>query len=360
MGMIQNNVFENSNSGNALSHAEMDQIFTDAKSLGSLKESVLSHAADYGIDNIDYLYPENQLVGDPSTVKRNDEWVDVVLNNATKKPFSRIKSLAFDITAAQARAKGYVKNNKKVDEVIVALKRVTNPQTIYKKQKLDRDDINDITDFDVVAYLRQEMKGLLQEELARAILIGDGRLADDADKINEQNIRPIVSDDDVYTIKSIVTYPVNPTNKDIADKIIDASLRARKDYKGSGSPMFFCSSEVLTDMLLAQDTIGRRLYDTEASLASALRVTKIQEVPVLEGATYTNKSDSKVYDILGIVVNLKDYVIGADKKGETAMFDDFDIDYNQNKYLIETRSSGALIKPYSAIAILKEKTTVSG
>ncbi len=361
MGNItHNNVFDNQNKGKTLSHAEQAEIFNDAVKCGSLKEAVLAHTADYGVENISYLFPPEQLVQDPSAIKRDDAWVSILLDNVNKRPFARIKSLAFDITAATARAKGYIKANQKAEEVIVALKRVTTPQTIYKKQKLDRDDILDITDFDIVNYLRAEMKSMLNEELARAVLIGDGRLADATDKIQEANVRPIASDVDTYNIKKTITIAANSTNKQITDSIIEGALRARKDYKGSGNPMLFCSPDYLTTMLLSQDSMGRKIYSTENELAAALRVSKIVEVPVLEGATWTDSTASKTYDIIAVIVNLKDYTIGADKKGEVAMFDDFDIDYNQNKYLIETRCSGALIKPYSAITILKEHTTSVG
>jgi len=363
MGNIKhNNVFDNQNGGKTLSHAEINEIFKDAQSCGSLKEAVLAHTATYGVDNISYLFPPEQLVQDPSTIKRDDAWVSVLLDGVNKRPFARIKSLAFDITAAAARAKGYIKANQKAEEVIVALKRVTTPQTIYKKQKLDRDDIIDITDFDIVNYLRAEMKGMLNEEIARAVLIGDGRLADATDKISESNVRPIASDVDTYNIKKILTIAANSTNKQITDTIIEGALRARKDYKGSGNPIMFTSPDYLTTMLLSQDSMGRKIYFTENELASALRVSKIVEVPVLEGATIsrTEGTTTKTYDILGVIVNLKDYTIGADKKGEVTMFDDFDIDYNQNRYLIETRCSGALIKPYSAITLLKEHTSAAG
>lgn len=359
MGTVNHSVFDNQNE-NVLSHAEIKEIFDDARKNGSLKDAIIAHTTTYGVDGIENLFPDYKLVEDPATIKRDDSWVGVLMSGITKKPFAKIKSMAFNITATEARAKGYVKGNRKVEEIITALKRETSPQTIYKKQKLDRDDIIDITDFDIVAYLKKELKDMLQEELARAILIGDGRLADADDKIKEANIRPISSDDSAYTIRTIATIAANASNKDITDQVIEKLLRARKDYKGSGNLTFFCSPDYLTTMLLAQDSIGRRVYSNEQDLASALRVSRIVETPVLEGATYTNATTSKVYDIIGIAFSLKDYSIGADKKGEVAMFDDFDINYNQMVYLIETRCSGSLTKPYSALVVLKEQTVTSG
>lgn len=359
MGNISQSVFDKTNE-NTLSHDDIKAIFDDARKCGSLKESILEHAATYGINGIENLFPDYKSVGDPATIKRDDTFVGIVMDGVKKVPFAKIRSTAFNITAAEARAKGYVRGDRKVEEVITALKRETPPQTVYKKQKLDRDDIADITDFDTVAYLKKEMQDMLKEELARAILIGDGRLPDADDKIKETNIRPIASDDSTYTIKANVTFAANAKNADIADEIIEKLLRARKNYKGSGNPVFFCSPDYLTTMLLAKDTIGRKLYANETDLASALRVSRIVEVPVMEGATYTDATTSKVYDIIGIAVNLKDYTIGANDLGKTAMFDDFDINYNQFIYLIETRCSGALTVPYSAIVLLKEQTNSAG
>ena len=359
MGTVRHDVFDE-NQTKALSHGEIKEIFKDAEKLGSLKESVLAHTAEYGVDGIENLFPDYKSVGQPEVIKRDDTFVDVVLNDVTKKPFAKIKSSAFNITATEARAKGYVKGNRKVEEVITALKRETNPQTVYKKQKLDRDDIADITDFDIVAFLKQELKDMLKEEVARAVLVGDGRLPDSPDKIRETNIRPIVSDDEAYSIRATVTIANNATNKDIADEIIEKVLRARKSYKGSGAPKFFCNPDYLTSMLLAKDTIGRRIYNNETELADQLRVSKIVETSVMENATYTDPTTSKVYDVIGVVVNLKDYTMGSNDLGKTAMFDDFDINYNQMTYLIETRTSGALTKPYSAIVVLKEQTNSAG
>jgi hypothetical protein len=321
-----------------LSHSQLETIVNDAQKLGSFKESFLQHAGTYGIDDIDVLFPDAKtLSNSPDVIGRRQEWVADVLGGAKHSPFSRIKSTAVDLTADEARAKGYVKGNLKKDEIIKLLKRVTTPTTIYKKQKLDRDDIVDITDLDVVAWLKAEMRVMLDEELARAILIGDGREVDDEDKIDEEKIRPIARDVDMYAHSITVASELS------ADAIIESVLRTRTYYKGTGTPTFYTTDAILTDLILLKDKVGRRLYETEASLAAALRVTKIVTVEVMESAP----------DILGIVVNMADYTIGADRGGQVSMFDDFDIDYNQQKYLIETRVSGALTKPKSAIVIKK-------
>lgn len=334
-----------------LSHSDFMEIVEDAKKCGSLKESFLAHAQEYGIENIDILFPDAKTVTNPPDfIKRDTEWVSSVLNGVRHSPFSRIKSTAADITADEARARGYVKGNLKKEEVIKLLKRVTTPTTIYKKQKLDRDDIIDITDLNVVTWLKAEMRMMLDEELARAILIGDGREADSEDKINEENIRPIWKDEDMYSHHVTVDADTEP------DALIEAIIRARKEYKGSGSPAFYTTTEVLIDMLLLKDKIGRRLYSTQAELTSALGVSKIVEVPVMEGQTRV--VDGETRELIGLVVNLKDYTAGADKGGEVSMFDDFDIDYNQYKYLIETRCSGTLTHPKSALVFEKAvKTT---
>lgn len=345
------NVFEGAASGTqTLSHEDQAAIFTDAKRLGSLKDAILEH----GITNIDYLFPEAKAVNaTPEMIMRDQEWVSKVWNATRKSPFSRIKSTAANLTEAEARARGYIKGKKKVEEQFALLKRTTTPQTIYKKQALDRDDIIDIVDFDVVAWLKAEMRLMLNEELARAILVGDGRSASSDDKINEQNIRPIYLDEEMYTIH----YTVDQSQTDTTEKanaIIDAAHRARINYKGSGSPTFYVDSNTLTTLLLARDKIGHRLYNTTAELASALRVKEIVEVPVMENLTRTVQGESnttKTMGLIGIIVNLTDYVVGADKGGAVSMFDDFDIDYNKEKYLIETRCSGALVRPYSAIVL---------
>lgn len=350
---MKHNVFENDNEENTLSHAEMNEILADGKRYGSLKESFLQH----GIDNIEMLFPDNKaLTTQPEFYKRDMSWVDVVMNGVHHTPFSRIKSTYADITADEARAKGYVKGNVKVDEVIAVLKRTTNPTTIYKKQKLDRDDVVDITDFDVISWLKGEMRMMLNEELARAFLVGDGRSASSDDKINETNIRPIWTDNDVYTIKQLVTVAQNATDDAKAKAIIRAAVKSRKDYKGSGNTVFFTTEDYVTDMLLMEDSTGRIIYDSLDKLATAMRVRKIVTVPVMEGLHRT--VGAATHDLVGIIVDLSDYNVGADKGGAVNMFDDFDIDYNAQKYLIETRCSGALTKPKSAIAI--EMTTSQG
>lgn len=341
---------------NTLSHDAMNAILTDAKRLGSLKESFLQHADEYGITNIEYLFPDARTVTPtPEFLKRQTEWVKDVFNAAHHSPFSRIKSVVADITADEARAKGYVKGNLKVDEVIALLKRTTSPTTVYKKQKLDRDDVVDITDLDVVSWLKLEMRMMLEEEIARAQLVGDGRSAASDDKIKVDCIRPIYTDDELYAPKYVIAEAATTA------QAIDQVVLARKDYAGSGNPTFFSTPDVVGDMLLLKDTTGRRIYNTITDLAAALRVSKVVEVPVLEGISRvvtaaTADADGKNADLLGIVVNMNDYTIGADKGGAVNMFDDFDIDYNQYKYLIETRCSGALVKPKSALVIEKYRT----
>ena len=345
---MKHNVFENDeNNEQVLTHDAMNAIINDAKRYGSLKESFLAHAEDYGIKEIGTLFPEPKTLNNPPEfIKREMGWVPVVMNGVHHTPFSRIKSMFADITEDDARAKGYIKGNLKKEEVFSLLKRTTTPTTIYKKQKLDRDDVVDITDFDVIAWLKSEMRMMLDEEIARAILVGDGRLSSSDDKINEQNIRPIWKDDDLYTIKSRVTVP---SGGNLAEEFIDQSVRAMKDYKGSGSPVAFMTDEMLTECLLLKDTNKHRLYKNADEVATAMRVSRIVTVPIMEGLKRTSGSDN--LELKAIIVNLNDYNVGADKGGAVNMFDDFDIDYNQQKYLIETRCSGALIKPYSAIAL---------
>ena len=345
---MKHNVFaQKAQEGNndVLSHSEVQAILADGKRYGSLKDSVLAH----GIDNIDYLFPDAKNVSaTPEFIKRQDTWVSKVLAAVHHTPFSRIKSTYADITAEDARAKGYIKGKLKKDEVFSLLKRTTSPTTIYKKQKLDRDDVVDITDFDVVSWLKAEMRMMLNEEIARALLIGDGRLSSSDDKINEQCIRPIWTDAELYTIKA--RYNVNGLSEDAAAKqFIRTAIKARKDYKGSGEPVLYTTEDMLTSMMLIEDANGRVIYDTQEKLKSALRVKDIITVPVMENNKRTEESVE--YTLDGLIVNLVDYNIGADKGGAVNMFDDFDIDYNQQKYLIETRCSGALIKPYSAIAV---------
>ena len=345
---MKHNVFDNEDTmENVLTHDAMDTIISDAKRYGSLKESFLAHAGDYGINNIEYLFPEaKSLNTPPDFIKREMGWVQKVMNGVHHTPFSRIKSMFADITEDEARAKGYIKGKLKKEEVFSLLKRTTTPTTIYKKQKLDRDDVIDITDFDVVAWLKSEMRMMLDEEIARAILVGDGRLSSSDDKINEQNIRPIWTDEDLYTIKSLITVPAGGNE---AEEFIDQSVRAMKDYKGSGSPVAFMTESMLTECLLLKDTNKHRLYKNADEVATAMRVSSIVTVPVMEGLKRTSNTDT--FDLKAIIVNLNDYNVGADKGGAINMFDDFDIDYNQQKYLIETRCSGALIKPYSAIVL---------
>ncbi len=354
---MKHNVFDQDNNKNekVLMHDAMQTIIADGKRYGSMKESFLAHAAEYGIENIDYLFPEAQTMNNPPAfIQRDMGWVTKVMNGVHKTPFSRIKSVFADITEDDARARGYMKGNLKKEEVFSLLKRTTTPTTIYKKQKLDRDDVIDITDFDVVTWLKAEMRMMLDEEIARAILIGDGRLASSDDKINETNVRPIYNDEELYTIQAEVKVAANATDDEKAKAMIRAAVKARKDYKGSGSTTFFTHEEVLTNALLLEDNQGHRLYKSAGELAEAMRVKEIITVPVMEGM----KGKDGESDLLGVIVNLNDYNIGADKGGAVNMFDDFDIDYNQQKYLIETRCSGALIKPKAAIALVQK--TIAG
>jgi len=344
---MSRNVFEQNGAAvdtrHTLSHSQVKDIVNDAVRLGSLKESFLAHAQDYGIENIDFLFPDARtLSNSPEILSRRTEWVSTILIETKHSPFSRIKGIVADLTADEARAKGYVKGAMKKDEIIKLLKRVTTPTTVYKKQKLDRDDVVDITDLDVIAWLKAEMRLGLDEEIARAILIGDGREPDDADKIDEDHLRPIAFDDSMYTHS--VTIPSNVAGQEI----VEAVLRARTYYKGSGNPVMFTTDAILTDLMLIKDKVDRRLYETEAALTAALRVSKIVTVDVMDS----------VPDVLAIIVNLADYTIGADHGGAVSMFDDFDLDYNQLKYLIESRISGALTKPKSAVVIKRDAGTL--
>lgn len=351
--MMKHNIFDNSDymAGDAddrevLSQSEFKEIMDEARRNGSLKDTFIQH----GITNVDYLFPDAQTVdNEPGFIKRNDDWVAKVMNKVHHTPFSRIKSVFANITADEARAKGYVKGKKKVDEVFPLLKRVTTPVTVYKKQTLDRDDVIDIVDMDVVAWLKKEMRMMLDEELARAILVGDGRNQSSSDKINEQNIRPIWTDDDVYTVKAAVPITKETTGPEKAKAFIKAAIRSRKEYKGSGNPDMFIDEDILTECLLLEDTNGRVIYDTIEKLATALRVQELIPVPVMENMKREKGANTHILG--GIYVNLNDYNVGADKGGAVNMFDDFDIDYNQQKYLIETRCSGAMVTPYGAVAI---------
>lgn len=331
-------------------HEELDAVFADARRNGRLSDSVISHAQNYGITNIDVLFPDAQAIRNtPDFYGRRTEWVNSVLNNTQHVPFSRIKSMYADITADEARARGYTldrnNNKRKIEEVFNVLKRVTTPQTVYKKQKLDRDDIIDITSFDVVAWLKQEMRIMLDEEIARAVLVGDGRNVSDESKIRTDSIRPIAFDDDVYTIK------VEVADVNDVTAMIDQVTQAQVNYRGSGSPTFFASPSLVAKMMTQRDQLNHRMYSTRNDLASELSVSNIVDVPILDTAKST---DGK--PVLGIIGNLKDYTIGADRGGNVSMFDDFDIDFNQQKYLMETRCSGAITLPKSFIAIMGPKS----
>ncbi len=329
-----------------ITHSEMMAIFADGKRMGSLKAAALEH----GIEQIDWLFPEAKNLDVPPTwITRPQEWVGTFMGAVGHSPFSRVKSMFANLTEDEARARGYIKGHFKKEQVFSLLRRSTQPTTVYKKQKLDRDDVTDITDFDVVSWIKGEMRGQLDEEIARAALVGDGRDPSDEDKIDELNIRPIWTDADLFTIKALITLPQTTTENERAKVFIRSCIKARKDYRGSGKPALYTTEDMLTSMLLIEDLNGRIIYESEEKLATALRVSKIVTVPVMEGLTRT--VDGVVRHLDGIIVNLADYKIGADKGGAVNMFDDFDIDYNAQKYLIETRCSGALVRPFSAIAV---------
>ena len=347
---MKHNVFENDEEfigGNdVLTHGEMEAILSDAKRYGSLKDSALAH----GIDNIEYLFPDHKTMNNtPDFISREMGWVQKVIGKVHHTPFSRIKSVHANITEDEARAKGYITGKLKKEEVFSLLKRTTDPTTIYKKQKLDRDDVIDITDFDVVAWLKSEMRVMLDEEIARAILVGDGRTPSSDEKVDENRIRPIWKDSDLYAVKAKMDAAHSAEADEKAKSFIKTAIRARKNYKGSGEPTLFTTEDILTECLLLEDTTGRVIYDNVAKLAQTLRVKEIVTVPVME-KLLRNGSSHKL-ELYGIIVNLSDYNVGADKGGAVNMFDDFDIDYNQQKYLIETRCSGALTKPHSALVI---------
>lgn len=349
---MKENVFdqETQASDNVISHSDMMAVINDAKRYGSMRESAIQH----GIEDIEYLFPfvegdGHNLNTPPAFIKRDTGWVSKVMNAVHHTPFSRIKSMFADLREEDARAKGYMKGNYKKEEVFALLKRATAPTTIYKKQKIDRDDQIDITDFDVVAWLKSEMRMMLDEEIARAILVGDGRLPDSDDKIKEDCIRPVWKDEDLYTIKAVVDGDKYAEAEERAKQFIRTVIKARKDYKGSGEPTLYTTEDMLTDCLLLEDGIGHFLYESAASLAKVLRVKEIITVPVMEGLA--RLVGEKNHGLMGIIVNLADYNVGADKGGAVNMFEDFDIDYNAQKYLIETRCSGALVKPFSAIAV---------
>ena len=347
---MKHNVFDQNEENKELRHFDFEATMKDAKRCGSLKEAFLAHAQDYGIKDIETLFPEaKNIYNEPEFIKRDTGWVAGFLNGTHKSPFSKIKAMYADITADEARAKGYIKGKLKKEEVFSLLKRTTEPTTIYKKQKLDRDDIIDITDFNVVAWIKKEMRTMLDEEIARAMLVGDGRSSVSEDKIKESCIRPIYNDADLYTIK----FAMNSLASNEAKEFIRSCIKSRDDYEGSGNPNLYTTEDVISDLLLIEDANGRFIYDSITTLARTLRVNQIIPVPVMKGLTRTDAEESKTYDVKAIIVNPNDYWVGADKGGQISMFDDFDIDYNQYKYLMETRISGSLVKPYSAIVIEK-------
>lgn len=375
---MKHNAFEGRQAVQVISHSDMEKILSDAKRLGSLKEAVnthiengvLSHSIDttgmeiatgkqkYGFNDPSMLFPEyRSLNNSPEWISRNMDWVSKLMGKVHHTPLSRIKSVYANITEDEARARGYIKGKLKKEEVFTTLKRTTDPQTIYKKQKLDRDDIIDITDFDVVVWIKAEMRVMLDEEIARAILIGDGRPADSDDKIKEDHIRPVAKDVPLFNTIIKVSVAADADEATIAKETIKAMIRGRKHFKGSGKPDFWTTEDVVTEMLLLEDQIGHAIYKTEAELATKLRVSEIIPVEPMEGQTIslTEGSTTKEYPLLGVVVNMVDYNVGADKGGEVNLFDDFDIDYNQQKYLIETRISGALVKPFSALTVVLDK-----
>lgn len=359
---MKHNLFEGDQDQNedVLTHAEIQAVFTDAKkgsNNGSLKDNFIAH----GITEIENLFPEAQNVTKtPEQIDRDQTWVNKVMNGIKRSPFSRVKSTAVLLTADEARAKGYIKGNQKEAEVISALKRVTTPTTVYKLQKLDRDDVIDITDFDVIAFIKAEMRSKLDEELARAFLIGDGRNFDATDKIQITNIRPILGDSAVYTVPKILERAVDATDAEFAKGFIKDVIKSRKEYKGSGNPTLFTTEDMLTNMLLIEDTNGRVIYETMDKLTTALRVKEIVTVPVMENVVRTDETETFDYLALAVLVNLMDYNVGADKGGAVNLFDDFDLNYNKLEYLIETRCSGALIKPYSAISFELKTAHVNG
>nr|DAM11579.1 MAG TPA: major capsid protein [Caudoviricetes sp.] len=342
---MKHNVFDNDPEQGVLRHSmdEINAAIADGKSCGSMKDAFIAH----GIEDVEWLFPEDHLLDNPPRIiDRDQSWVSKVMSGVHHVPFSRVKSMAADLTEEDARAKGYIKGNFKKEQVFSLLKRSTTPTTVYKKQKMDRDDVADITGFDVIAWLKQEMRVKLNEELARAYLIGDGRLSSSDDKINEGNIRPIYNDDDLFTIKVQVETAAGDDTATKLDKMMTAVLKARKNYKGAGNPTFYTTEDILTDLRLMKDKIGHRLYKNDAEVAEALRVKEIVTVPQMENMKGVNGGE-----FVGLIVNLADYTVGADKGGAVNMFDDFDIDYNQQKYLIETRCSGAMTTPFGAMAI---------
>lgn len=373
---MKQNVFDGATAVNTLSHSDVKKIIEDGKRIGSLKVAIeehkkeggLLHSLDttgmetatgeqtYGFNDPDMLFPDyKSLNNPPEWISRDMGWVKKVMGSVHHTPFSRIVSKYANITEDEARARGYIKGKQKKTEVFSILKRKTDPVTVYKLQKMDRDDIIDITDFDVVAWIKAEMRVMLEEEIARAILIGDGRDGSDESKIPEDHIRPIVNEVPLFNTKVLVDVTDDASSDVVASETIDAVVRARKSYKGSGNPTFYTTEDVITEMLLLKDAVGHRMYKTEAELATALRVKEIVTVEPMEG--YEVEDDTKTNrPLIGVIVNLNDYNVGADKGGAVEMFDDFDIDFNKYSYLIETRISGSLVKPFSAITVLKKTT----
>lgn len=361
---MKHNAFdkESTTEDKVLTHSDIQNVIKDIKRYGSLKESMVANEitveqvantlkhADYGVEHIDYLFPDAKNVTlEPTYIARNMAWVDYVMKHVHRTPFSRIKSIHANITEDEARARGYIKGKLKKEEVFTLLKRVTSPTTVYKKQKVDRDDIVDITDFDMLVWMKNEMRVMLNEELARAYLVGDGRSSADNDKIKEDCVRPIWKDEDLFTIKKEIAATKDSTDAERAKAFITGVIKSRKEYKGSGSPALFATEDIITECLLLEDSIGRTIYESEEKLKRTLHVSDIVTVPVMDGLERKD-TEGNTFELLGLLVNLNDYNVGADKQGEVNTFEQFDIDYNQQKYLMETRSSGAMIKPYAAIA----------
>lgn len=353
---MKHNAFEQTNEieTNVLSHSDLVDVIADAKKFGSLKDAYIAKCNEkevdlqHSINNLDVLFPEVKAINNtPVTINDDTNWVAKVMGGVHHTPFSRVKMMAFDITGEEARARGYIKGNKKEEEVIGALRRETSPQTVYKLQKLDRDDIIDVTDFDVVAYIKNEMRGKLDEEIARAVLIGDGRSSASKDKINPLHIRPILGDDPTYVVSKQLKRDASADEYAFAKQFIKEVIKSRKEYKGKGNPTLFCTEDLLTDMLLIEDRNQRVIYDTMDKLKTALRVVDIVTVPCFENQT--RKVGEQNLKLMAILVNLSDYNVGADKGGAVSMFDDFDINFNKYEYLIETRCSGAMVQPYGAV-----------
>lgn len=354
--------------GTRLSHAQIKTIISSARECGSWKTAFLAHANEFGFNPVEVLFPDHQMVGELETIKRDDDWVEPFLNAARKTPFARIRTMWADLTEDEARARGYITGKRKYEQVIQVGKRTTDPTTVYKKQKMNRDDVVDITEFDVIAFIWREMRELLREELARAVLIGDGREASSDDKIPEDKIRPIWKDDELYT--SVITLAARTANQGTAQyntetiNTIDDIMRARKKYKGKGRPVYYTTTDEVVEMLLVRDSIGRKIYPTMADLIATLGVSEIVEVEVLEGANRQRVDDDGTtmitVDLVGILANMQNYTLGMNKGGEITRFEDFDIDFNQYKYLLETRLSGALIRPKSAVAIERRRSGASG